>query len=213
VIPVSAPRRVRDRLLRAPDGPVPVLHRGPHALYLDLDDWCLGVVAAQAVQVPCALHARLAVLPAEGEPRVEGGTLHLGDVPLRIGRVTDPRVPTLDRPHLGALRAEVAELVGAGDGLTPYGDDVLCGWLAVHRASGHPTDAVDTEVRDLLHRTTRFSAALLECAMHGEVIPEFAAYVGALDTPDAETAAARLRAIGHTSGAGLLQGAEWALAA
>jgi hypothetical protein len=45
------------------------------------------------------------------------------------------------------------------------------------------------------------------------VIPEFAAYVAALDTPDAETAAARLRAIGHTSGAGLLQGAEWALAA
>ena len=190
-----------------------VLHRGPHALYLDLDGWCLGVVAAQAVQVPCALHTRLAELPAEGEPRVEGGTLHLGDVQLRIGRVTDPHVPTLVRPHLGALRAEVEELVGAGDGLTPYGDDVLCGWLAVHRASGHPTDAVDAAVRELLPRTTSLSAALLECAMHGEVIPEFAAYVAALDTAGEEAAAGRLRAVGHTSGAGLLQGAEWALAA
>lgn len=190
-----------------------MLHRGPHALYLDLDDWCLGVVAARAVQVPCALHTRLAELPADGEPRVEDGTLHLGDVPLRIGRVTDPHVPTLARTRLGELRAEVGELVGAGDGLTPYGDDVLCGWLAVHRASGHTTDAVDTAVRDLLHRTTRFSAALLECAMHGEVIPEFAEYVAALDSPSEQAAADRLRAVGHTSGAGLLQGAEWALAA
>ena len=192
---------------------MPVLHRGPHALYLDLDDWCLGVVAAAAVQVPCALHTRLAELPADGEPRIEDGTLHLGDVPLRIGRVTDPRVPALVRSRLGALQAEVGELVGAGDGLTPYGDDVLCGWLAVHRASGHATDAVDTSVRDLLHRTTSLSAALLECAMHGEVIPEFAAYVAALGTPREDQATTSLRAIGHTSGAGLLEGAGWALAA
>jgi hypothetical protein len=192
---------------------VPVLHRGPHALYLDLDGSCLGVVAAGAVQVPCALHTRLAELPAGGEPRVEDGVLHLGDVPLRIGRVTDPRVPTLVRSRLGELRAEVGELVGAGDGLTPYGDDVLCGWLAVHRASGHATDSVDEAVRDRLHRTTSLSAALLECAMHGEVVPEFATYVGALGTLREEQATAELRAIGHTSGAGLLQGAEWALAA
>ncbi len=190
-----------------------VLHRGPHALYLDLDDWCLGVVVAQAVQVPCALHTRLAVLPADGEPRVEGGTLHLGDVPLRIGRVTDPHVPTLVRSRLGALRAEVGELVGAGDGLTPYGDDVLCGWLAVHRAAGHATDAVDVAVRGGLHRTTGLSAALLDCALHGEVIPEFAAYVAALGTGDEAFRAEALADVGHTSGRGLLEGAGWALAA
>ena len=43
VIAVSAPRRVRDRLLRTPDGPVPVLHRGPHAVYLEVEGACLGV--------------------------------------------------------------------------------------------------------------------------------------------------------------------------
>ena len=104
--------------------------------------------------------------------------------------------------------------MGAGDGLTPYGDDVLCGWLAVHRASGRATDAVDAEVRDLLHRTTSLSAALLECAMHGEVIPEFAAYVAALDTPredDRRRPPARDRA--HLGRRSARRAREWALAA
>jgi hypothetical protein len=196
-----------------PDGPVPVLHRGPHALYLDLDGSCLGVVTASAVQVPCALRTRLEVLPTVGNARVEGGMLHLDGVPLRIGRIADAGVPAMSRTRLGPLRARVDELVGAGDGLTPYGDDVLCGWLAVNRATGHATDDVDAEVRDRLHRTTSLSAALLDCAMHGEVIPEFAAYVAALGTGREDEAEATLRAVGHTSGAGLLEGAGWALAA
>jgi hypothetical protein len=213
VIAVSAPRRIRDRLLRTADGPVPVLHRGPHALYLEVGGVCLGVAAAGAVQVPCAMHTRLSVLPTVAEARVEGGTLHLDGVPLRIGRLTDPQVPALRRVDLGGLRTPVDELVGAGDGLTPYGDDVLCGWLAVHRAAGLSTDDIDAEVRGLLHRTTSLSAALLECAMHGEVIPQFAAYVAALGTDHETARTAELRRIGHTSGAGLLQGATWALAA
>ncbi len=210
---MSAPRRVRDRLLAAPDGTVPVLHRGPHAVYLDLDGRCLGVLAASGVRVPCALRTRLAVLPEVAEARVDAGVLHLDGVPLRIGRIDDAAVPALSRSRLGALRSAVEDLLGAGDGLTPYGDDVLCGWLAVHRAAGHPTDAVDDAVRAGLHRTTGLSAALLDCALHGEVIPEFAAYVAALWTEREEPTAAALRAIGHTSGAGLLEGAGWALAA
>jgi uncharacterized protein DUF2877 len=213
VIPVSASRRVRDRLLRSPDGPVPVLHRGPHAVYLDLDGSCLGVVTARAVQVPCALHTRLEVLPAVGTARVEAGVLRLDGEPLRIGRIDDTRVPALPSCALGPLRARVEELVGAGDGLTPYGDDVLCGWLAVHRAAGRATDTVDAAIREQMHRTTSLSAALLDCAMHGEVIPEFAAYVGALGGPGEASATAALRAVGHTSGEGLLEGARWALSA
>ena len=78
----------------------------------------------------------------------------------------------------------MAALVGRGDGLTPYGDDVLCGWLAMHRAAGVETPDVDEAVREHLSRTTLLSATLLDCAIHGEVIPEFAAYVAALGTPD-----------------------------
>lgn len=204
---------MQDRLQAAPDGPVPVIHRGPHAIYLDLDGRCLGVLAASAVRVPCALQTRLDVLPDVRTARVQGGTLHLDDVPLRVGRITATRVPPLRRERLGGLREEVARLLGAGDGLTPYGDDVLCGWLAVHRAAGHDTTAVDDAVRAGWHRTTELSAALLECALHGEVIPEFAAYVAALGTEREQAAADALRRVGHTSGAGLLEGAGWALAA
>ena len=210
---MSAPRRVRDRLLAAPDARVPVLHRGPNAVYLDLDGRCLGVLAASAVRVPCALRTRLTVLPDVGAARVEAGTLHLDGVPLRIGRIADARVPALSRARLGGLRAGVEDLLGAGDGLTPYGDDVLCGWLAVHRAAGHATDDVDEAVRAGVHRTTGLSAALLDCALHGEVIPEFAAYLAALGTEREEPTAAALARVGHTSGVGLLEGAGWALAA
>jgi hypothetical protein len=99
-------------------------------------------------------------------------------------------------------------MVGRGDGLTPYDDDVLCGWLAVHRAAGVATPEVDAEIRALVHRTTLLSATLLDCAMHGEAIPEFAAWLAAPDDP---ARAAALAAVGHTSGRGMLQGGRAAL--
>jgi len=39
----------------APDGPVRVLHQSPAALYVDVAGRCVGVVAPEAAQVPCAL--------------------------------------------------------------------------------------------------------------------------------------------------------------
>ena len=120
----------------------------------------------------------------------------------------------LPTPSTGDLAPPPADLVssrlGRGDGLTPYGDDVLCGWLAVHRAAGVATDAVDAEVRAGFDRTTMLSATLLDCALHGEVIPEFAAYVASLGT-SAAPARAALTKVGHSSGRGLLAGARLAL--
>ena len=49
-----------------------------------------------------------------------------------------------------------------------------------------------------MQHTTLLSATLLDCAMHGEVLPQFAAYVVALGTPaqaEAETRPARRRAL------------------
>jgi hypothetical protein len=174
-------------------------------------------------------------------PYVVRGTLYLTDDPLVVGRFVDVRVPRIDpdrilrraasptpdlaeppRPASDGLAAyaglpavieaaTVARLVGHGGGLTPLGDDVLCGWLAVLHATGRLTPETAALVRDAAGRTTMLSATLLDCALHGEVLPEFAAYVAALGTPTEQDAARVLMAIGHTSGAGMWFGATHAL--
>ena len=184
--------------------------------------------------------AQLVLAAGAASPYVERGTLYLAGNPLRVGRFVDVRVPRIDlgrvlraasprnaearpprpaarglaalpslSPHLDAAVAH--SLVGNGGGLTPLGDDVLCGWLAVLVATDRLTDDVTTAVRASLDRTTLLSATLLDCALHGEVLPEFAAYVAALGTPAEDAAAQALHAIGHTSGAGLWWGARHAL--
>ncbi len=210
VIPVAAPVRVRERLRSLATGSAPIMHRGPDAVYVDVGGWCVGVVGTRATAVPCALRTSLDTLPDVATAEVRDGVLHLDDEPVVVGRLVDVQVPRL------ALSGtpdpvDVAALVGRGDGLTPYGDDVLCGWLALHRAAGTATPEVDDEVRAHLHRTTLLSATLLDCALQGEVIPEFAAYVSALGTPDEAALAAALAAVGHSSGRGLLEGATRAL--
>jgi hypothetical protein len=221
VIPVSAPPRVRDHLLAAPEGPVRVVHRGRHAVYLDVGGWCVGVVDEQAVQVPCALSTRSGDLGelSAGPAYVLNGVLHLSGVPLVIGRLRRVEVPALridpaDRPDpVPPLDTDaVNRLVGAGDGLTPRGDDVLCGWLAMHRAVGAATPAIDVAVHMRMHETTLLSATLLNCALHGEVLPQFAAYVDTFGTNAQAEAERDLLAVGHSTGSGLLEGARWAAA-
>ncbi|MEJ7831412.1 MAG: DUF2877 domain-containing protein [Nocardioides sp.] len=209
---MSAPPRVAARLRSTTDGPLDVVHAGPDAVYVDLDGVCLGVVSARASQVPCALRSRLPSLPRPRVVVVRDGSLHLDEMALVVGRLASVTVPRVDLAP-APLRAAAGDLVGAGAGLTPYGDDILCGWLALNRAAGVATPQVDQEIRALLPRTSLLSATLLECAMHGEVVPEFAAYLTALGTPDEAAATAALTAVGASSGEGLLQGARWALAA
>ncbi|MCW2767144.1 MAG: hypothetical protein JWO11_3103 [Nocardioides sp.] len=219
MIPVSAPPRVGQRLRNAPDGPVPVVHRGRHALYVDLGGRCVGVVAATATAVPCALRIAGPELPfaghraevRDGVLRVDGSAL----VPGRYVDVTVPRLGSVPAPSGSSTRLDpdtVARMVGSGDGLTPYADDVLCGWLAIHRAAGVATPEIDAAVRSHLSRTTLLSATLLACALWGEVLPEFAAWVAAVGTAAEPARATALAAVGHTSGAGLLEGGQWALA-
>jgi Protein of unknown function (DUF2877) len=205
---------VRAHLLEASDGPARVLHRGPDAVYVDVAGRCVGVVGTHATAVPCALRTGLDRLGPAIRAHVVGGVLHLDDEPLRIGRLLDVQVPPLVArgSRVGLTPGDVATMVGSGDGLTPYGDDVLCGWLAVHRAADAATPEIDAAVHALAHRTSLLSATLLDCAMHGEVIPEFASYVAALGTPAEPDRAAELAAVGHSSGRGLLAGARRALA-
>lgn len=209
MIPVSAPPRVRSHLAQAPDGAVPLLHRGRDAVYVEVAGRCVGVVGTRATAVPCALRTTLDALDMT-TAHVEGAVLHLDGEPLAVGRLADVAVPRLAHRWSAPapLPGDVREMVGRGDGLTPYDDDVLCGWLAIHRAAGVPTPEADAAIRACFARTTLLSATLLDCAMHGEVIPEFAAWVA---DPSDPTRAAALAAVGHTSGRGMLQGARFAL--
>ena len=181
----------------------------------------------------------VAIHVARGRPTayLGGGNLHVGGHRLSIGRLVGAYVPPLGdgathqtdpvtveatppatvagfvAEHLpGRLdAAAAARLLGRGDGLTPLGDDVLAGWLAMHRAARVATPDVDAVVAGARARTTLLSATLLDCARHGEVLPQYAAWVRALGT-DAEPAAVRaLHAVGATSGAGLHAGGRIAL--
>ena len=204
VIPVSAPPRVASLLRAVGDAEAPLVHRGPDAVYVEVGGHCIGVAGSPATAVPCALRTVLETLPDVVRASVRDGVLHLDDEPCVVGRLVDVSVPRLALTGTpGAV--DVAALVGRGDGLTPYGDDVLCGWLAVTRAGGIATPEVDEAIRTLLPTTTLLSATLLDCAMHGEVVPEFAAWLAG--TGEAEA----VERIGHSSGRGLVEGARLAL--
>ena len=119
----------------------------------------------------------------------------------------------------GDARGAVTSLLGRGSGLTPAGDDLLAGALASLRALDSPAaDDLGTVVGALAPRsTTRLSAALLEAAHVGAVVPEAAGVLRALaGAGDVEAAAGRLVDVGHTSGwhlaAGLLVGVTHAMA-
>jgi hypothetical protein len=97
-------------------------------------------------------------------------------------------------------------LLGRGDGFTPLGDDVVCGWLVTRRALGEQTHA-----RLALQRTTDVSATLLSRACEGEAIAQLGDLLVMLDgragAARVDARLERLLAVGATSGAGLAIGA------
>lgn len=109
------------------------------------------------------------------------------------------------------LRSFAAGIVGAGPGLTPSGDDAVCGVLLGLRLAGRP-DAAATlwaVVAPRLAATTSLSAALLHEAAQGYAVPPVVQLGRALlggDRVRVEAAADVVRRVGHSSGADLLAG-------
>ena len=144
-----------------------------------------------------------AVLP---EPGVLGDLAHDLTAAALAGRSADPGV---------------RGLVGVGRGLTPSGDDALCGVLLTLAAVDSPQSRralsdVRVAVRSLLPWTTSLSAALLVAAGAGYAVPDVARLVTlvAAAGDDVPTELVdRVLAIGHTSGRDLLSGVSGALRA
>jgi hypothetical protein len=116
------------------------------------------------------------------------------------------------REHLarGDLSGVVADLAGAGPGLTPAGDDALAGILFARAALGGGVDLVSIA---RTARTTTLSSAFLLWAARGQALApahDLLLAAGRGDAGAARSAAASLGAVGHSSGAdfawGLLQG-------
>lgn len=184
-------------------------------------------------------------LPLVGDDVTIGsGGIDFAGSQVRVGRYVDFTMPAIDpagamrmrerlaaaveglsRPDelssevLASLRTRPADALmrtlGQGSGLTPFGDDVVCGVMATLIAAADPCAAALGELAVGLapERTTALSATLLHRAAQGDVLPAFAALVRAIaDHPDqAAASTTRLLRTGHTSGAGMLLGLELAL--
>lgn len=112
--------------------------------------------------------------------------------------------------------AALRELAGLGPGLTPSGDDFICGVFAAFRATGawyHP--AVAPLIHDLTHlgeRTHPLSAAFINCAAEGyvsQIILNFCTSDQSIFNP--ADMAGEFERIGHSSGVDSLCGMAYAL--
>ena len=110
------------------------------------------------------------------------------------------------------LTGRVALTVGVGPGLTPSGDDVLCGVLLALRTAG-ALDAVAhlwSAVTLRLGATTTLSAGLLADAADGYAVSQVVRLTSALASGETgagvDAAAREVAAVGHSSGADLLAG-------
>lgn len=129
-------------------------------------------------------------------------------VPSLVGTRTGESVAILR----GALRdtaapTDIAQLIGWGGGLTPAGDDIVCGMLAAAHAFADPRrEPWCAQTRRRLAATTELSAQFLRLAAAGHVTAELRELLLALGTPHLPAAVRRLLGVGHTSGADLATG-------
>jgi hypothetical protein len=129
----------------------------------------------------------------------------------------DPVLTELDE-GLAVLAAGDGEravqlLSGVGPGLTPAGDDALCGALSA-LAAWVPDSGIRRKLAAAVigaaDRTTPISAALLHSAVAGATIPELIRLLTALSggsRPEIDGALDGLHAVGASSGAAMAAGA------
>ena len=136
----------------------------------------------------------------------------VGDGSLRAHGAGLAAVARTGRDPGPALRG----LVGAGQGLTPSGDDAVCGVLLALRALGlrESVPLLRDALPAVLGRTTSLSASLLTVAADGYAVPEVTRLVRATAAGDLRAVRSALPgvlAVGHSSGRDLVAGVLGAL--
>ncbi len=205
--------------LRGPRTALTLVHRGREAWLLSRPGHhsTVALVTPRAVLLPPSL--LVPDLPSDcPEVGIGAGCLWYDDRPVVVRRWFTPARVVLGagRTHAAAsgraarLIAGWRHQLGSGEGLTPYGDDILCGLMLGLIAAGDERSRWLAEAitgTDLEARTTAASATLLRCAADGWCIPEVAAVLTALAAGRPVSAALqRLLAVGHSSGRGLVVG-------
>ena len=169
-------------------------------------------LAARAPRGEVLVHA-LGSLPEHPPVRAPVTSSRPGAIDAYLART----VPALSRWLNGALAGQgasaprpVADLLGAGHGLTPSGDDCIVGILVALRALGKRSVAASVArivARHAPHRTTRLSAAHLDAACAGEAIePVHAAIESIAGNASPGHALDALERFGHGSGFDALAG-------
>lgn len=203
---------VREVLDHPAEGRVVAVYS--RAAYLQFPSGLLAVTSARAPAGP--LHLRYPALLAlrPGAPVWTDGFRLTGpgwavalDAPTWVGELSPP--PAIAAPDLAGLAGLAARLGGRGPGLTPAGDDMLAGALLAARARCGPAAEPELSAVAASVRTTDPAAAFLAWAARGQCIEPAHAVLLALAAGDerrTRAAAARLVAVGASSGAALLAG-------
>jgi Protein of unknown function (DUF2877) len=160
--------------------------------------------------------------PAEGFGRALAGASLPGDALARVARRRLAGLRSWLVESMAARSAPadpVRDLVGLGPGLTPSGDDVLVGALALLDARAE-CDAVAGAMRASLARAIRglppgltspLSHCFLRVAASGHVGEGLHAAVSSCVTGDVDATIAAVRDIGHSSGWDMMAGMVTAL--
>lgn len=144
-----------------------------------------------------------------------GETLRQGALALGASAEASARIP--DRvAERSALWRSVASLVGLGNGLTPSGDDFLCGFIAAVRArcsegteGGGLLQTLCAAVEANLGATSEISASLLRWMILDhwpDPLLDLADAIAANREPEALRALEDLCRLGHSSGADIATG-------
>jgi Protein of unknown function (DUF2877) len=174
--------------------------------FLEFGDLVVVLTPPGGPRMPNGVETAARALP--GTPvRIGLGRLLLGSLELWPGVTWEP-VPEVRRRPPGAHqpRPDPNQLAGRGPGLTPAGDDILCGYVAgIFLFHDRREEAAEIAQRAAA-LTTRLSATLLRHAAVGE-LPEPAHEY--LANGDPRT----LAAFGHSSGLCLRLGLQLAAGA